>query len=41
MLDVHPKAAEPFVNRTWFAVPSAIGKVKVTLAKEEPALSPV
>jgi hypothetical protein len=41
ILDVHPNAAEPFVNRTWLAAPSAIGKVKVTFAEDEPALKPV
>ena len=39
--EVHPKAAEPFVIKAWFEVPSAIGKVKVTLAEDEPDLNAV
>ena len=38
---VQAKPAEPFVIKAWFAEPSAIGNVKVTLAEEAPDLNPV
>ena len=39
--DVHASTADPFVWRTWFADPSAVGKVYTTFPARAGAMNPV